>query len=426
MEENILFGELTASVKEFDPFSPEHESNPHGVYARYREQDPVHWGLSPTTSSGSWYLFRYEHVSRALKDARLIHDCSSLLASPPLTSAPSLPPELLASSFFRLSNHFMVSLDPPAHTRLRGLVSKAFSVGVVESLRNNIEQIANELLEEIVAKHKRGKQTFDLLEDYAGPLPLRVIAAMLGAPVENYLKFREWSRSLSATIEAVTPEILSGAIRASDEMVVFLGEIIKARKIVQKDDLISRMVNAEENGAMLTEDELMATCMLLLVAGHETTTNLIGNGVHALLAEEDQLSLLREKPELIRNAVEEVLRYDSPGRIAVRWAKEDFVIGGKQIKRGDRVALVVASANRDTQVFENANQLVIERDASKHLAFGMGMHYCIGAPLARMEGEIAFRNLLEKLPNFKLAKKELQWQKRVSIRGLETLPLSLE
>lgn len=401
----------TSTLSPFNPYSDEHRDQPFELYKRYREHDPVH------ESIGFWYLFRYDDVLAALKDMRFVHEAARVA-----DGKPEIPPELAQSIYFRLAKSFMVTIDPPAHTRLRGLVNKAFTRDVVDGLRQLAEVEASKLLETLLST----RAEFDLISQFAGPFSLHMIANMLGIPIDDYASFRRWSRDLSATIEQSTAGVLAKATIAGEEMSDYLKQVIANRRTHRRNDLVSRLIDAEENGATLTEDEIIATCMLLLVAGHETTMNLIGNGMYALLQHPDQLQLLREQPNLIRNAVEEFLRYDAPGRIAVRWAAEEVQIGGRVIPRGARVGLVIASANRDEKVFENPERLDVTRDASRHIAFGMGIHYCLGAPLARMEGEVAFRTLLERFPRISLSEDSIEWERRASMRGLKQLQLRLQ
>lgn len=405
------------TLAQFDPHAIEYEQQPYEVFRRFQQMDPVHLGISQDPSAESWYFFAYADVAAGLKDARLIHERLRLM--PP--DAQAAAAQAAASvPFFRLAGSFLVSMDPPSHTRLRALISQAFTPHVVEQLRGFIEATANELLDRVVPAKR-----MDLIADYAGPLPLRVIGHMLGVPVEDYPKFREWSAALSATIEDSSPATLQKAMQASDELCIALRAVIEERRRTPQADLVSNLVAAEADGARLSEDELLATCMLLLVAGHETTANLIGNGTLALLRHPDQLEMLRTDSGLIPNAVEEMLRYDAPGRIAVRWAAEEIAIAGKTIKRGDRVALVVGAANHDPAVFEDPDKFDVKRNAARHLSFGMGIHYCLGAPLARLEGTIAFATLIDRLTSIEMVvSDEPRWQKRTSLHGLEHLHLT--
>lgn len=369
----------------FDPRSDDYFADPYAVYRHYRESDPVHRGPD------GWYLFRYADVAAALKDERLLHDRSSLL--PPI----QMPP----LSVFRYADKFLNALDPPTHTRLRSLVSGAFTPRVVESLGPYAQEEADRLL-------AAAGSSFDLIADFAGPLPLRVIGRLLGIPIADYEQFRQWSHDFSALAEDSSPELFVRASAATDGLAPLVLEALRAGR----SELLRNLRDGD-----LSEDEAVATCMLLLVAGHETTVNLIGNGMLALLQQPSELALLRDDPSLVKDALEEFLRYDAPGRIAVRWASADLPWGAS---RGERVALVVGSANRDPAQFVEPERLDVRRKP-RHLSFGLGIHFCLGAPLARLEGEVAFQALLRR--PLQLAGSPV-WLRRVSFRGLETFPVT--
>jgi cytochrome P450 StaP len=404
-------------AEKFDPLSKAHFTNPFELYKRYRQEDPVHWGAATTSSvSGTWYLFSHPHVAEALKDSRLVSDRMNLM---PDEVRRTYQAAAESSYFMQLASSFLVSMDPPDHTRLRSLISQAFTPQVVADLRGEIETIAHSLLEENLINNE-----IEVVKSFAGPLPLKVIASMLGIEIKDYEEFSRCSADLSATIESSSPEVIGKAIAASDILVPLLKDLIEDRRKHPRNDLISNLVRAEVDRQLLNENEIVATCMLLLVAGHETTVNLIANGFLALLQFSDQFDLLKENPQLMPNAIEEMLRFDPPGRIATRWAAETFEIGGKTIACGDKVALLVASANRDESVFANAETLDIRRNASAHLSFGKGIHYCLGAPLARLEGQIAFHTLISRLPKPRLLHETFEWHERANIRGLKALKIA--
>ncbi len=398
----------------FDPDSERHQSEPYKVYEEYRRRQPVHAGLG-TRGQSCFYLFAYDDVASGLKDNRLLHNPASLRQY----GAP-VPPQ---TGFFAIAQNFLISCDPPKHTRLRALVNQAFTPRVVESLRGFIECTADQLLDSCASQ----SSAFDLITQYSSPLSLHIIAAMLGLNVGTDLhaeQFKEWSEALSATIESQSEETIAGAVLAGNALRDSLCAVIERRRRQPEDDLISNLINSEENGGKLNEIEMLATCMMIVVAGHETTASLIANGMLALLNNPLQLGALRTQPHLIRNAVEEMLRFEPPGRIAWRWAASDLQLRSTVIPRLSQVGLVVASANRDAGKFVDPECFDIGRDASGHLAFGLGSHFCLGAPLARLTGQIGFRKLLARFPSLSLAQSpEPEWRQSKSFRSLKKLLL---
>jgi cytochrome P450 PksS len=314
----------------------------------------------------------------------------------------------------------MLDLDPPDHTRLRSLVHRAFSPRLIEQMRGRIQSLAADLLS--VAR-RRG--SMDLIGDYALPIPTTVIAEMLGVPDRDRRRFYRWTRS----IVAASPSGW-GMLRAIPSAMAFLRYIrrlIAAHRAAPHDDLIGALVEAEEAGEQLTEDELVAMVFLLLVAGHETTVNLIGNGMLALLKDRDQMERLRAEPTLLKAAVEELLRYESPVMTATeRYAREDLTVSGAIIPRGALVFAVIASANRDSEEFPDPDVLDISREPNRLLSFGLGPHYCLGAPLARLEGQVAISTLLSRLPDLRLSVRPelLRWRRGLVLRGLEALSVT--
>ncbi len=443
------------ALERFDPSSPQHRDDPYTLYKKYREAEPVHWGLAPDpNTSGSWYFFEYEDVLAALKSDKFIHNRSTGSSSqagtasvPPASKTDSLvsdgsagfqpasncsgpgtagvPP---ASSnapqipaLMRYGSKFLLSMDPPSHTRLRSLVQSAFSPNIVESLKPEIESAAIHLLDQI----SPSESSIDLLTRFAAPLPLTVIAKLLGVPSEDFALLKAWSGPMAATAESRKPEVLAAAMQVCEDFSAYLTEIVQQRRKNPQNDLISSLIAAEADGGKLSEDELIATCMLILVAGHETTTNLIANGVWCLLSNPDQFELIRQTPQLLSSAIEEILRFESPARIAIRFASEDMELKEASIKCGDRIGLVVASANHDPKEFENPDAFLVERKMGRHLSFGFGIHFCLGAALARAEAEIALRALFGRFPNLRLESQEPRWTESISLRGLQALPLAL-
>jgi cytochrome P450 len=299
-------------------------------------------------------------------------------------------------------------------------VHKAFTPRLIEQIRDRVQRLTDELLDNV-----RDPSRIDLIRDYALPLPTTIIAEILGVPAEDRHRFHRWSNALMSA--AVSTWGLLTSIPNVNALIRYIRQIIKKRWSAPRDDLVSALVRVEESGDRMSEDELMAMVLLLLVAGHETTVNLIGNGTLALLEHPDQMERLRSEPALIKPAVEELLRYTSPVEMATeRYPREDVNIAGVTIPRGEMVYAVLASANRDERQFPNPDMLDITRDPNKHMTFGLGPHACLGAPLARMEGQIAIVTLIRRLPDLRLsvAADRLRWRRGLLLRGLESLPVA--
>ncbi len=394
--------------------SPEHKADPHPFYARLRAEAPVARVTLPDRQA-AWLVTRYDDVAAALKDERLVKDRSRALGPDQARRQPWVP------GLFRPLMRNMLDLDPPDHTRLRALVHRAFTPRLVEQMRGRIQALADELLDAVA---RRGRM--DLVRDYALPIPTTIIAEMLGVPAGDRHRFHRWSRAIVSSSPSGW-----GMLRAVPSVIAFLRYIrrlIAARRAAPGDDLLGALVRAEEAGERLSEDELVAMVFLLLVAGHETTVNLIGNGALALLEHPDQMTRLRHDPALIKPAVEELLRYASPLETATeRFAREDVIIAGVTIPRGALVYAALASANRDEREFPDADALDITREPNRHLAFGLGPHYCVGASLARLEGQVAIATLLRRAPDVRLAVAPgaVRWRRGLVLRGLEALPVAL-
>lgn len=314
----------------------------------------------------------------------------------------------------------MTDVDPPDHTRLRNLTQRAFTPRVVEVMRSRVAAFAEDLLGTAA-----GSGEVDLIEALAYPLPVLVIAAMLGVPSEDRAHFQRWSADMADSMDPMTHGPRSEAGReARNQLRRYLGGIAEQRRRRPEDDMISRLVEAEEQGDRLSKDELLDMCVLLLAAGHETTVNLIGNGINALLDHPEELERLRARPELMESAVEEFLRYDSPVQMNSRVPIEDVELGGCTLRRGQMILILVGSANRDPDEFADPDRLDIGRRTNRHLAFGRGIHFCLAAPLARMEAQIAIGRLLERFPNLRRAGDPTRRPNPV-FRGLATLPVSL-
>lgn len=394
-----------------DLASPRFKANPHPFYARLRAETPIH----PITLPGkqaAWLVTRYEDVLNVLRDERIVKDRTRTLDPQQRARQPWIP------GFLKPLSRNMLDLDAPDHTRLRGLVHQAFTPRFVAQLHDRVQALADELLDAVPPTGQ-----FDLIRDYALPLPITVISDLLGIPPGDRQRFHRWSRRIVA---ASSPRDALPALPAIIAFMRFVHRLVAVRRADPGDDLITALLQVREAGDALSEDELLAMVLLLLIAGHETTVNLIGNGMHALLQEPAQLALLRDNPELIKPAVEELLRYTSPVEIATeRFAREAITIAGTTIPRGDQVLAVLGSANRDEHQFAQPDTLDITREPNRHLALGQGSHYCLGAPLARLEGQIAISTLLHRAPNLRLDAPPgtLPWRRGLYLRGLERLPV---
>lgn len=390
--------------------TPEIFANPYPIYDLLRTFDPLHWdpGLM------SWIASTHAGASTILHDPRF-------------QARRGMPvEELEALGFGELLPLIMtvrkmiLFQDPPDHTRLRGLVNKAFTPRVVEGMRGNIQQLVDDLLDRV-----QDRGSMDVIADLAIPLPTTVIAIMLGVPAEDQQRLKKWSDDFGMFLGnfTITPEQLLEIQKSVLEFVdYFRGLAAEVRKH-PTGTLLSGLVNATDQGDRLSEEELWANCILLLAAGHETTTNLIGNGTLALLRNPDQLRKLREDPTLVVSAIEELLRYDSPVQATVRMTGEPLELQGKQIEAGQHMLVLIGSANRDPARFAEPARLDITRADNRHLAFGYGPHFCLGAPLARMEGQIAINAMLKRMPDLRLASDDLHWQENHVLHGLKALPV---
>jgi len=397
---------------EVDLASPEFKADPYPFFACLRETAPVCRVILPGRQT-AWLITRYDDVAAALKDGRFAKDPNNALTPDQAARQPWVP------KMFRPLTRNMLDLDLPDHTRLRGLVQKAFTPRLVERMRERVASLTGELLD---AALRRGR--FDLIRDYALPIPTTIISEMLGVPAGDRHRFHRWSEVIVAT--SPSGPGMAKAIPSVFFFLRYIRRLVRARRAEPRDDLVSALAKAEEAGDQLSEDELLAMIFLLLVAGHETTVNLIGNGALALMRHPGQMERLRGDPSLVKTAVEELLRYESPLATATeRFAREDIPIGSVVIPRGELVYAVLASANRDPRQFPEADTLDVAREPNRHLAFGLGIHYCLGAPLARLEGEIAIPALLRRAPGLRLAvpPERLGWRRGLVLRGLESLPV---
>jgi cytochrome P450 len=391
-------------VKATDLARPEFKSNPYPFYARLRTENPV--CRTSLLFQPTWLVSRYSDVFNVLNNKAVVKDWLPRTRWMHKVTAP-------------LTSH-MLNKDGPDHTRLRTLVHKAFTPSFVERLRQRLQAVCDELLEKLAANDRK-----DLMSGYALSFPLTIIAELLGISVEQASRFHKLSRtSLSSTT-------LVGALLAiPDQRLItrHLRKLISQRRADPRADLTTALIQSEEAGDKLTEAELVAMLFLLIIAGYETTVNLIGNGALALMQHPEQRDLFERNPELMEPAIEELLRFTSPLDMASqRFAAKDMTVGSAQIRQGDVILLLLGSANHDESQFPNPETLDLTREPNKHLAFGQGAHFCIGAPLARMEGQIALTTLFRRFPNLRLAQpaEGLRWRKSLIIRGLEELPVAI-
>jgi cytochrome P450 len=391
----------------FNPMDPEFLADPYPAYHRLRAEDPVH--QSPL---GFWVLTRYDDVVVTLRDPRCVKEPLAALVAARFGVA--VPPGVGLS---------MLDRDPPDHTRLRSLVSKAFTPRVVEGLRPRIQQIVDRLISRAEAVG-----SMDLIEEFAYPIPVNVICELLGVPVEDHDQFKGWSLDIARGLDSVLlppdSEVPRRSGAARHAMGDYFRRLIAERRASPRSDLLSALIAAEEAGQKLNEEELLATCILLLIAGHETTVNLIGNGTLALLRHPGELRRLRETPGLIVNAVEELLRYDGPVQRTARVPSTDITIGGRTIGKGEMVMPFIGAADRDPSQFPDPDRLDLGRTDNRHIAFGWGIHFCLGAPLARVEGQIAIDTLVRRLPKLELVSHEPEYRQSLTLRGLKMLEVT--
>ena len=401
---------------EYQQFCLGRLGDPYPLLHRLQEEDPVHW----SEPMQSWLLTRYEDVYHAFLDQRMSSQKVRTLME-------QLPVEL-RSKVDTLGKHLSMWVshtDPPDHTRLRRLVSLAFSPGVVFRMKPHIQQVVDQLIDQV----QPGKQ-MDVIADFAYPLPVIVICELLGIPPDDRQQFSSWVDDIVATTDGSGPErprTAEKSQQALDALMDYLSEIVEDRRSHPREDLITSLIAVEAEGDKLSSDELFAMLNQLLVGGHDTTTALIGNAVLALFQFPDELEKLRNDPALISLAVEEFLRYETPAPRNTRRALEDLVIGGRKIRAGETILLMVIAANRDAVVFSNPDDLDIARHPNNQLSFGWGPHFCLGAPLARQIAQIAINTLLRRLPKIQLEDKRHAevplWRNSMGLRSLERLPV---
>ena len=401
------------SADHFGLLTPETALSPYATYARMRREAPVCF-VEPW---GGWCLTRHSDVSAAFRDGRLSANRAASLAR-------MVPPEVQAylEPLIRNLSSWALLVDAPDHTRLRALITKAFTPRAMSRLKPAIDELAALLIDDAIKKSIDG--TINMIHDLAEPLPVVVIGDLLGLPRDDRHLLKTWSDNLAAFLGAAQPTLdkAVSACKAISEMEAYFRGVIASRKKALGEDLLSSLITAESDGGLLSEQELISTCAMILFGGHETTTNLIGNGLLALLENPEELTRLRETPDAMPVAIEEFLRYDSPVQRMSRLALEDLTIGKTRIEKGQRVYLLIGAANRDPEVFSDPDRLDVLRPDNRHLAFGVGAHYCVGAALGRLEAQIALQALIVRFPKLQRAG-EVTWLDTIAMRGLRTLPV---
>ena len=401
----MLTRERWQSGVAYNPLSRQTAQDPYPVYAALRERDPVH----RSALMNAWLFTRHADIDTILRDHRRFSN-DPRKGELSRRQRANLPPD---------EEFTMLFLDPPDHKRLRALVNKAFTPKAVNALEPHIRKLLGSLLDEI-----DDPTGFDIMRAVAQPLPVIVIAEMLGVPPDDRAQFKVWSDQRARSLEPVMDDRERAASNAvAKALDAYFRPIIEERRAAPKDDIVSALAQAEEEGDRLTEREMLNMLRLLLIAGNETTTNLIGNGVLALLRHPDQLQRLREDPSLIPSAVDEMLRFDSPVQTDFRRVLEDCEVNGFPLKQRDNIVVLLGAANRDPDVFEDPDQLDVGRGDRSHLSFGRGIHHCIGAPLARLEGRIVLEMLLERFSQISLRGESPRFRNSIVLRGLESLPV---
>ena len=392
------------------PLDPEFIANPYPTYKELRERDPYH----PSPLTQALVISKYDDVDALLRNYKVFSNGRGPVGTRARRDIGERIENELQPS--------MLSLDPPDHTRLRGLVSRAFTPRQVAKMEEHIRATAHALLDEV-----EGENEFDLMANLAALLPTVVIAEMIGVPTKDRQQFKVWSDRFARVLEPNLAQDELGAVFGTAKLFdEYFKGIVAEHRDEPRDDLVSRLIEAEEEGDKLSEEEMIVTLRLLLVAGNETTTNLIGNGLKALMEHPEQLQLLRERPELIDNAIEELLRYDSPVQVDARLALDEHHIDRHVLKAGQRVSLLIGGANRDPEEFSDPETLDITREDAGNISFGRGIHHCLGAPLARLEGKIAFEALLERFSDIQFGTRTPEYKPNIVLRGLKHLDIRVE
>jgi pimeloyl-[acyl-carrier protein] synthase len=406
----LSWEKLTTGVS-YDLLSTKVQADPYPVYREMRMKDPVHW----SELARAWFLTRYAETVSVLKDNRFSVDGTQQKSNERMGYKLDE-----ASPLRRINKRWMLFVDPPDHTRLRGLVNRAFTPKAVEGLRPKIQELVDGLLDQV---QDRGHM--DIVHDLGDPLPAKVLAYLLGLPAEDSAVLKPWADVVGMGIDPIlAPEVVVRINKVILEAGEYFERHIEQRRRNPGDDLLSSLISVEEQGEKLSSDELLSLLFLFLAAGTETTTNLTCNGLYTILRHPDQLERLRKDPSLIESAIEEFLRFETPVQVTGRVANEDVEVGGKIIRKGHPVGLLLGAANRDPEQFPDPDRLDIGRTPNRHDAFSFGIHFCVGAPLGRAEAAIAIGTVLRRLPNLKLQSTIPQWRPTMNNRGLSTLPVT--
>lgn len=397
---------------DYNPKSPDVIADPFPILRRLQAEEPVHW--SPVLRS--WVFTRYADVKASLNDHRLSADRIT-----PFLQHEGRDGMAALQELARAVGLWALFADPPKHTRLRGLMTKVVTPRSIERLRPRIQEIVDGLLDRVC-----GDGRLDLIRDFANPLPVAVIGDLIGVPREDGPRLKAWSDDLAAFIGSAvaSPDKYARAGQSVQQMNEYFGRLLSLRRTEPRNDIVSGLLAANEADEKLTDDEVVSTCVLLLFAGHETTTNVIGNAVIALLRNRDQYEAWRKDPSLTSSAVEELIRYDGPGQGLVRVATAGFEVNGRTIEQGSRVFLMINAANRDPREFTEPDRLWLARRDNHHITFGYGVHFCLGAPLARLEAQLALPTVLGRLPDLEFVTDRLEWTDSLIFRGVKSLPLS--
>lgn len=406
---SALSSKQNAALSLYHLLEPEVLANPYPLYQQLRSEDPVHW--DPFLHA--WVVTRYADVVTVFQ-----HFSANRTPTPEQLASLGLDS---LTPLAKVMVHQMLFLDPPAHGRVRGLASKAFTPRRVEVLRSHIQNITDTLLDAV-----QDKGRMDVIADLAYPLPAIVTAEMLGVPTSDWRQLTTWSADFAQVLGNFqhNPEHAAQVIRSLQEMSDYFRAAIQEQRKQPRDGLISALLTAEQDGDRLTEEEVVANTIVTMVGGQETTTNLIGNGMLSLLRHRDQLEKLKANPSLVPSAVEELLRYESPSQQTARLAPEDMELGGQKIRKRQAAIAVMGAANRDPERFPEPDKLDICRQDNRHLAFAWASHFCFGAPLARIEGQITFETILRRMPDLNLEPTPIKWRENLGLRGLTALPVT--
>jgi cytochrome P450 len=406
--------ELTVdpSLSLYQLLDPEVLANPYPLFKKLRDADPVHW--DPFLHS--WVVTRYEDVVNVM-----LKFSADRTPTPQQLEAMGMVEELQPIAQVMVKQ--MLFMDAPAHTRLRALCATAFTPARVAALKQHIQEIADQLIDRVIDAGR-----MDVIADFANPLPAIVTAELFGVPVEDHQDLKDWSTDFAEMLGNFqhNPDRARRVLKSTENLLEYFQKALREQEKNPRPGLVNSLMNAEVDGSRLTEEEVVANLIVTMVGGQETTTNLIGNGLVSLLKNPDQLALLKNDSSILPSAIEELLRYESPSQHTARLAPDDMLLGGKQVHKRQAVIAVFAAANRDPDRFPDPDKLDLRRTDNRHVAFAWGAHYCFGAPLARMEGQIAFETMLRRLPNIQLEPRELAWRENLGLRGLKELFISFD